>query len=460
LTVSLFPFLSVLLCTLGSLILLLLILDREARRQRELEAQRLLAQPVAGSPPMADGPEEAEDDWLWESFLLLARHELCLSQERLEAHLADAEAEEARLAQEFAQLQVQLHDRRRQTQRMQQQHAKLAASRHTLSAQIAHEQADRRQLQERIAALERLADRLRQATQQLPPRYSLIPYQGRLGQLRKPIYLECVGQQAVFRPDGPALFVTDLLERDRLLEHIRRRQQDLQPEARPYVLVLVRPSGIPTYYLVLRALDDAEVDLGYELIEEDWLLDYAEPTEEDLRAEEARWRAQAQAGADGPAGAVPAPRPGQPASGATVGLGPPASRGQAAPSGSAPARPAVPAQQASKVPRPVPVGGSGNDRPMVLECRADGIVAWPDRTLLAFDPSSATDPTQTLGHRLQQYLDRRQRLGLTGPAPVQVYVRPSGLRSYYRLAALVESQPVRLQVEMIRADTRLESLLP
>jgi len=45
---------------------------------------------------------------------------------------------------------------------------------------------------------------------------------------------------------------------------------------RPYLLFLVRPDGITSYYLALGAVNGLNPDFGYEFIDRDWLLDFSE----------------------------------------------------------------------------------------------------------------------------------------------------------------------------------------
>src|SRR5262249_52745700 len=45
--------------------------------------------------------------------------------------------------------------------------------------------------------------------------------------------------------------------------------------ATPYLMVLVRPCGISAYSLLRAALEGLEIDFGYELIDDDWILDFS-----------------------------------------------------------------------------------------------------------------------------------------------------------------------------------------
>src|SRR5262249_28710179 len=42
-----------------------------------------------------------------------------------------------------------------------------------------------------------------------------------------------------------------------------------------YLLMLVRPDGITSYYRTLAALEGLKIDYGYEFVEADWVLDFS-----------------------------------------------------------------------------------------------------------------------------------------------------------------------------------------
>ncbi|MCS6975964.1 MAG: hypothetical protein NZM31_02990 [Gemmatales bacterium] len=482
LSVSLFPFLSVLLCTLGSLIFLLLVLDQQARRQRDAELQQRqqaalterLEQERRIAEQMAENSRRLE-----EIRAQVRRQEQMLSQERerLEErkhdaeHLLQATAEHLRhLEQRHAILRDRLRSAVQEQERLQKQTQELRADLQNHQRRRDGLRSDIALLEEQVAALEKMVARLQAATAQPPPPvYSLIPYRGRLGARRRPIYLECVGQQVHIRPNGPSLFLTDLLEPQRLEQEIRQQAAHLPPEQKPYVLLLVRPSGIPTYYLVLRELAKADVDLGYELIEEDWVLDFSEPSTEDLLAEEKRFSeqrsSQAQASRMKPRAAVGLDSPGRMVAGTERKSG--GAAGSVGGGGNASASPGgrtSPEHTEVKKSRPVPVGGAAaEDKPIVIECRAQGVMFWPDKTTVS--AADLATPVQPAGShpfldKLNALLDRRKRAGFESVPRLRVYVRPDGLRTYYRLAALLEPLAVRTEVETIRSDTNMEALLP
>jgi hypothetical protein len=480
--VSLFPFLSVLLCTLGSLIFLLLVLDQQARRQREAElhqrheaiqAERLkkerqiteqLAEAAKRLEQIRKQTQEQAEGLRRERARI--EEELLMGQQLVQELSKNVRGFEKRRAA----LQRHLSDVLSNNDRLQKETDQLLVEEVNLQKREESLRADLALLEEQVSALEKVLARLSQGADQPPERvYSLIPYRGRFGAKRRPIYLECVGQQIHLRPEGPSLFVTDLLEPDRLEQEIRRRAAQLASEQRPYVLLLVRPSGIPIYYVALRELTKTDFDLGYELIDEDWILDFSEPSAEDLLAEEARAEKQRQR--------LGQPTQGQPKAaagfleGGRTSRSDPAATGVATSPGKAGARtPGMmnnqPPQPAAgpKVSRPIPVGGSvAEDKPLVLECRAEGVVFWPDKTTVSTaDLFGLVQPGQThpFVDRVNTFLDRRRRAGFESVPRVRVYVRPDGLRTYYRVATLLESLAVRTEVETIRSDTNMEALLP
>src|SRR5207247_11476847 len=112
--------------------------------------------------------------------------------------------------------------------------------------------------------------------------YSLVPYLGRRGDDRKPLYVECSSTGVQFHPDGTALTgmaLTPERIRDEAEKRIARQRD--APAAKgaeapqPYVLMLVRPDGVLHYYEVQSALAGQKFDFGYEFVEADWMLDFA-----------------------------------------------------------------------------------------------------------------------------------------------------------------------------------------
>ncbi len=280
LQVSLFPFLAVLLCVLGSLILLLLILDQRARQSAAEEAALADRKAAREAGEVEEDRERLQARWraiegerdAWVSKVgELRREETARSREleRQQLHLAQLRRavtaeEEGRTSEQTAADRAREHEK------------SATAQKNALATGLG-------QLQEQIELLEKLV-RHRKETPAgpRPPVYSLVPYKGRQGALRRPIYVECVRGHAVFRPGEERIASEEIRKGDRFAGMVRERfAQPAGGEAAtaPYVLLLVRPSGISAYYSVLKALRTSEIQVGYEFVEELLALDFATPAE-------------------------------------------------------------------------------------------------------------------------------------------------------------------------------------
>ncbi len=129
------------------------------------------------------------------------------------------------------------------------------------------------------------------------PSYSIVPYQGSHGTRRRPIYLECRADRIVLQPEGIVFGESDFagpLDSGNPLdvglravrEYLTEQQGRIgngSPEE-PYPLLLVRPSGISAYYAARAAMQSWGAEFGYELIGEDWDLEYLPADSELARA--------------------------------------------------------------------------------------------------------------------------------------------------------------------------------
>src|SRR5262249_30102213 len=96
---------------------------------------------------------------------------------------------------------------------------------------------------------------------------------------RRPLYIECTSSSLVFHPDRLTL-LSPTEARDEAERRIARQRQEAGlpegKEAPAYLMMLVRPDGIVTYYQASVALGGLKVDFGYEFIDADWVLDFSE----------------------------------------------------------------------------------------------------------------------------------------------------------------------------------------
>ncbi|MBN2476499.1 MAG: hypothetical protein JXB62_17930 [Pirellulales bacterium] len=270
--VSLFPFLAVLICTMGALILLLVVIARRARIQAAQTA-------AAEQSQQEEQLRLAREDTQWAVEQLSASREQTARQvDEARLELGHIEDHARRLRDRVAQLQAAyleldtLDDKRVQPGSQ-------------LKTQL-------EQVRAEIAETERRLAELRQAAAQRRRSYAIVPYRGSHETYRRPIYIECREDAVVLQPEGTALTTDDfsgpmgpgnpLAAALRAVREHLLAQGEFDPEnsGEPYPLLLIRPDGIGAYYAARTAMDSWGSEFGYELIGEDWRLDFGPPDPE------------------------------------------------------------------------------------------------------------------------------------------------------------------------------------
>ena len=285
LQVSTFPFLAVLLCAMGSLILLLLVIDRRAKvvmRAKALEAIRNMES--------EDEKDEAARQAEWERRRHALHEQLQHQKQELEAQkvsieqqlsvaINDFQTQQARGSVQDHQLQAEeesfVRGQKAVASRLQETIQKKQQS-EAAQAELVRLTGDLGKIEQTLADLKAL----RQKQQQT---YSLVPYRGSRGDNRRPIYLECTAGSLIFHPDRSTLPATES-SGSAILQEVERRinrrpsagDAESGKKETPYLLLLVRPDGIVTYYRALAALRNLPVDFGYEFVEPDWILSFPE----------------------------------------------------------------------------------------------------------------------------------------------------------------------------------------
>jgi hypothetical protein len=287
-TISLFPFLAVLLCTMGALLVLLVLFSRSAEQAdavAEAEAVRQQAEEL----------ELARDELAWRIDQLQgvrSRTVDDLSKARMQ--LAVIEEHARALVDELEQLE------------------RTAAALAQPAGQDGGEPID--VLEQRLAAARAAVEAARDAAADRPPAYAVVPFEGTGGTHRRPLYIECCIDGVFLQPEGirlgPGDFEGPPGPGNPLASGLRAAREYLanrpgesgQPEAQPYPLLLVRPSGVMAYYAARDSLQSWGSDFGYQFVDEDWTLTFppADPALADVEqraVDEARrrleWLAQA-----------------------------------------------------------------------------------------------------------------------------------------------------------------------
>ncbi len=273
-TISLFPFLAVLLCTMGALLVLLVIFSHRAR---ESEA----AATLAAEQSRAEELELARDELHWRLDRLQevrARTADDLARERM--RLAGVEEDARKLADELDALER-------------------TAAALALEAKPAEDAAAVADAERRLDAARAALDAARKDGAAKPAAYAVVPYAGTNGTHRRPLYVECCIDGVFLQPEGirlgPADFEGPPGPGNPLASALRAAREHVtkgpgesgDPAAQPYPLLLVRPSGVMAYYAARESLTSWGSEFGYQFVDEDWQLQFP-PADPALAAVEQR----------------------------------------------------------------------------------------------------------------------------------------------------------------------------
>jgi hypothetical protein len=297
-SVSLFPFLAVLLCTMGALIVILVVVASQARASAAARAAEQAAEQLPADPPV-DPIELEMAQWRVEQ-LAAARDQTSADLERARLELSGIEDHLRRLQQERDELARAAGALAAAGQQNETQRAALAADVDRANQQVAR------------LELEVAAARKKSAGNR--PSYSIVPYEGPNRTRRRPLFIECTADRVILQPERIVLTEQDFLPPlgpgNPLAAALRASSEYLDRNdpsggaEKPYPLIVVRPAGINAYYAVRRALSSWGSDFGYEMIDEDWKLEFppVEPglAETQRRAVESGRRYQQQLAAAAP----------------------------------------------------------------------------------------------------------------------------------------------------------------
>ncbi|MBC7821004.1 MAG: hypothetical protein IAG10_29310 [Planctomycetaceae bacterium] len=310
--VSLFPFLDVLVCTMGSLILLLLVATsriRAAAVERAKQAamqERLKSEepptPVPVPIVVATEPEPEDDptpEWQTRVEQLTEERDSLRNQlSQMKNRLATAQSAVMRTKVKAASTEDRLKEIRTQQ-------AEAASERQRLQAEIDSLQSDLTDAELRLA---KAAERQKTAKS----KFAFLPFDGRTGTTKRPILIECTQEHIRFLPEDVRLTPAELngftsgfnplLIASRELVHYwkayeRVHSADADPtkdadsfetdlavlndkEREPYVLLLVRPNGAVAFHIAKGFLSQLKVPHGYELVTDDMEIDSSNPDPE------------------------------------------------------------------------------------------------------------------------------------------------------------------------------------
>jgi hypothetical protein len=271
---SLFPFIGVLLSTMGALLVVLIAVSRSARDTavRDVAAEQEAAQKALSPPQSEEDRQKLDQINQYAARLRDVR-------ERTERRLRD---EQSRLSH--------IED---QMRRLEDQMAGLGAAAAELEGMDQGHLDDRRQAEREMERLRQLIaesrgtiDSLKKENASKKRSYAIIPYEGPNGTQRRPLYIECRAEEVILQPEGIRLAAQDFMppidSGNPLASALRAAREEISKETggvttkqtEPYPLILVRPEGIEAYYLVRMAIASWDADFGYEFVGSDWKLDF------------------------------------------------------------------------------------------------------------------------------------------------------------------------------------------
>jgi hypothetical protein len=254
---STFPFLAVLLCVIGALVLLLVINVSNSRASARNQVQSELTEAIEEAKERSDYLVSISEE------LQARRQQVGKQIELRRSELARAEDHIERLEKDLLEAQARLE----KLEDMQES-----------SELKANDPARIQELKDQIEAqMLRLAEAIAERKDQTPA-FSIIPYEGANRTTRRPVYLECTAQGVVIQPEGVLVSIEDLgpphgpgNPLDAALRVLRNAYQSRDAiygiTIPPYPLLLVRPEGIASYALARSAMSGWDDQFGYELID-------------------------------------------------------------------------------------------------------------------------------------------------------------------------------------------------
>ncbi|MEX0671039.1 MAG: hypothetical protein WD060_11350 [Pirellulales bacterium] len=267
-TISLFPFLAVLLCTMGSLLVVLVIFSRSAKQAGQAAAEEARTRAVRA--------QEAE------------RGELELAREELGWRVQQLREVRDRTADALAKARMQLAGTEDDARKLADELDALGHAAEALEKGSGDEAAQEAilDLERRLADAKKALDEAKDGLAAKPPAYAVVPYEGKNATHRRPLYIECCIDGVFLQPEGirlgPADFegppgpgnpLASALRAAR--EHIARSPGESgDPRVQPYPLLLVRPSGVMAYYAARESIQSWGSEFGYQFIDEEWTLSY------------------------------------------------------------------------------------------------------------------------------------------------------------------------------------------
>ncbi|MEM9365664.1 MAG: hypothetical protein AAGD07_06675 [Planctomycetota bacterium] len=267
---SLFPFLAVLVCTLGTLILLLALVAQQAKENRQRETAESTPEPTVDDESVlatrltAVSAKRLIDEETFRTESLVAqRDKQTAEMESLRDQLTGVEAHSVRLREKLRQLNAEIES--------------VMSEAEPVSLDVSALE----RTQEKIEALKAEIEELKANPPSERPRVVIVPHMGPNSTPRRPIYLECTSSGVTVWPEDVKISRRQLAAAaqvaspsanplDAALRSVRLHAlQNYGDAVPPYPLLIVRPDGIKSYELARANMKDWDDQFGYELIPDD-----------------------------------------------------------------------------------------------------------------------------------------------------------------------------------------------
>ena len=292
LEVSTFPFLAVLLCTMGALILLLLVMDKKAKKAALEKAYEAAWTQSKNLQAKTDAEKQNQDNEknAWIKLKSEKHEELLKKESALEKEISLLKIELSQLDKnnDKSQSKISSDDLIKKEIAITNEKSKVNILAKKLELEKTNADKNLKEtkdLTEKIASMELILKEMKFSIDKDKFAFSIVPYFGKNGLNRKPLYIECNESGILFFPDQTLIPSND--ESDNLKNEILNRtsllreylQQTLGPkDSTPYLMLLVRPGGITNYWKLQSIIKPMDIDFGYELVDKIWVLDI--PTEQ------------------------------------------------------------------------------------------------------------------------------------------------------------------------------------
>ena len=287
LEVSTFPFLAVLLCTMGSLILLLLVMDKKAKKAALEKAYENAWNQSKALQAKADADEKntEADKKAWIKLKSEQHNDLLKKESALEQEITLLKNELALIEKGNQRSNINIS-----SESLTEKELALSSEKSKLYSLIKKLESEKttadknlketKDFTEKIVSMELILKELKASIDKSKFAYSIVPYFGKNGLNRKPLYIECNENGILLFPDKtliPSNDESDNLKIELLNRTSQLRESLLQTlgpkDSTPYLMILVRPGGITNYWKLQSVIKPMDIDFGYELVDKIWVLD-------------------------------------------------------------------------------------------------------------------------------------------------------------------------------------------